>query len=79
MEKRRGNSFVIEDACSMREVHSGREVYKVLIDLRLMAGVCSLEVYEVEIEGMCWSVLDGSMPEKSFYQHCSFLHLHPFL
>lgn len=44
-----------------------------------MAGVCSLEVYEVEIEGMCWSVLDGSMPEKSFYQHCSLLHLHPFL
>lgn len=41
----------------MREVHSGREVYKVLIDLRLMAGVCSLEVYEVEIEGcagLCW-------------------------
>lgn len=37
MEKRRGNSFVIEDACSMREVHSGREVYKVLIDLKLMA------------------------------------------
>lgn len=33
-----------------------------------MAGVCSFEVYEVEIEGlyngMFWPELDGSVPEK---------------
>lgn len=48
-----------DDAYSRSEVHSGLEVYIALIDLQLMAGVCtSLEVYEVEIKelynGMFW-------------------------
>lgn len=44
-----------------------------------MAGVHSLEVYEVEIEelydGMFWSELDGSVPEKKNSNNSGFLHI----